>query len=108
MRSSQQTLSTPVSLVDVSSAFVGSILLRGSEAAPDGLSAVTPLLTVARGGPAPDAVPPPQFGSADAQLMLSPLSVVAAAALMLLCGAVSVQLSLGLHKTIALATLRCF
>jgi hypothetical protein len=41
-----------------------------------------------------------------AQLSLSPLSVVFAAALMLLCGAISVQLSLGLQKTIALATLR--
>ena len=37
---------------------------------------------------------------------MSPLSTALAAALMLVCGAISMRLSLGLHRALALATLR--
>ncbi len=97
-------------LADVLPALVGSILVRGTEATPDRpcagtLSFVDVGSTQLSSLPKPAA--PPLLSGRHGQLRLSPLSVAAAAALMLLCGAVSVQLSLGLHKTIALATLRC-
>ena len=91
-------------------ALLGGILLQGTVAAPDGPFASTLSVVDMAGAQLPELsqpTHPPFTGDNHGQLALSPVSVAAAAALMLLCGAVSVQLSLGLHKTIALATLRC-
>ena len=97
-------------LADVLPALVGSMLLRGTDATPDSSLGSTLSLVDSEGaqlvGPSQPTATPLSSGNFG-QLTLSPLTVAAAAALMLLCGAVSVQLSLGLHKTIALATLRC-
>jgi len=97
-------------LADVLPALVGSFLVRGAEARIDRSFAST-LSFADTGGAQLSALPrptaPPLLSDRNGQLTLSLLSVAATAALMLLCGAVSVQLSLGLHKTIALATLRC-
>ena len=97
-------------LAGVLPALVGSILVRGSEATPDSSFVSTLFHADAGGAQLSDLsqpTAPPLLSGRHGQLTLSPLSVAAAAALMLLCGAVSVQLSLGLHKAIALATLRC-
>ena len=83
-----------------------SILIRGADAVLSESQALPHALPYGGWLSAMQLSAEPLPAQLPLQLPLSPLSVAFAAALMLVCGAISMQLSLGLHKTIALATLR--